>query len=103
MSASNVHIISTKSVSLYGYGLKVFLMQKGYSKVKILYTEVVNQHSPLEYLFVMDECVSFTQLNTYYSWEKLILFYSPNFPLTQDHLQQLPNTVNGIWHLKDLR
>tara|TARA_B110000114_G_scaffold2912_1_gene2873 strand:- start:1588 stop:2034 length:447 start_codon:yes stop_codon:yes gene_type:complete len=41
-------------------------------------------------------------ITPYYSWKHLLLFYSSFFPLTQDHIFNLPVKPSGIWHLRDL-
>ena len=51
---------------------------------------------------IVDECLPLTTLHLQVRWEKLILIYTPAFPLTQDHIFQLPHIYQGLWSMDDL-
>jgi len=102
MKPQTFHILAPSLYALASYGLKELLAQLGYSKIEIINPKRKSTPQKTDYLFLMDECISLHRLNEVFQWQKLILLYSPAFPLSQAHIHNIPIKANALWHIEDL-
>jgi hypothetical protein len=98
-----IHIIASLQFALASQGLKYLLEQLGHKTICVVSPKAIKKQHIVSHLFLMDECLSFAKLEEFYQWKKLILLYSPTFPLSQAHLLNLPIVAHAIWHIEDLQ
>ena len=96
------HIVCPTSHALVAHGLCSFFKKLGHQNVQHHSPALLPPKKRCSHLMILDECLPLTTLHQQVRWEKLILIYTPAFPLTQDHIFQLPHNYQGLWSMDDL-
>ena len=96
------HIVCPTSHELVAHGLSAFFKKLGHQNVQHFSPALLPPKKHCSHLMIVDECLPPTTLHLQVRWEKLILIYTPAFPLTQDHIFQLPHIYQGLCLVEDL-
>lgn len=102
MKVPSFHIIAEPTYAIASNGLSFLLHDLGYEKIVISSPDKLIASQKVTYLFLIDECISLPSLNEKIKCDKLILLYSQRFPLSQQHLHELPLKPHALWHLADI-
>lgn len=96
------HTVCPTSHELMAHGLSAFFKKLGHQNVQHFSPDFLPPKKHCSHLMFVDECLPPTTLHLQVRWEKLILIYTPAFPITQDHIFQLPHIYQGLCSVEDL-